>query len=296
MIQSSSLKPAQSSGAVRLAALLQEPDIIQMPCCFDAFSAMLIERAGFEATFISGFASIAARYALPDMGLIDGTAALEIARPILEHTGIPVLTDLDTGYGGAINIRHTLQQFARAGAAAVMIEDQVWPKRCGHVAGKRVVPRREAISRLRAAAAARDELGEPLLILARTDARETDGLDEALYRAQAFAECGADMVFVEAPRNLSELKQIPKRVPVPCMANMLEEGVTPFLDSAQLQDLGYKLVAYPLTLLSAGAAAMVEALSGLKAGREVERRMSFEEMKTLLGFVPLGEWGADFSD
>lgn len=285
-----------SSRAARLAALLQQPGIIQMPCCFDTFSAMLIERAGFEATFISGFASIAARYALPDMGLIDGTAALEIARPILEQTSIPVFADIDTGYGGAINIRHTLQQFARAGAAAVMIEDQVWPKRCGHVAGKQVVPRREAISRVQAAAAARDQADQPLLILARTDARGTDGLEEALYRAQAFAECGADMVFVEAPRDLDELKQIPKRVPVPCMANMLEEGATPFLDPVQLQELGFKLVAYPLTLLSASAAAMVDALSRLKTGQQVERRMRFDEMKTLLGFAPLGEWGAEFSE
>ncbi|MCB1750707.1 MAG: isocitrate lyase/PEP mutase family protein [Gammaproteobacteria bacterium] len=288
------MKPSNS--AVRLAALLREPGIVQLPCCFDAFSAMLIERAGFKATFISGFASIAARYALPDMGLIDGSAALEIARPILERTSIPVFADIDTGYGGNINIRHTVLQFARAGAAAVMIEDQLWPKRCGHLSGKQVVSRGEAISRVEAAVAARDQAAQPLLILARTDARGTDGLDEALYRAQAFTECGADMIFVEAPLDLEELKQIPKRVAAPCMANMLEDGVTPFLDPEQLQDIGFKLVAYPLTLLSASAAAMTDALSRVKAGRRGGRRMRFDEMKTLLGFAELGAWGAEFPE
>jgi len=134
------------------------------------------------------------------------------------------------------------------------------------------------------------------LILARTDARGTHGLDEALYRAQAFTECGADMIFVEAPLDLEELKQIPKRVAAPCMANMLEDGVTPFLDPEQLQDIGFKLVAYPLTLLSASAAAMTDALSRVKAGRRGGRRMRFDEMKTLLGFAELGAWGAEFPE
>jgi len=138
-----------------LRELMLQPEIITLPCCFDTFSAKLIERAGFKATFISGFASIAAHYGLPDMGLISFGEAAEIVRPILEQATIPVFVDADTGYGSAINIQRTVRTYARAGAAAVMIEDQVWPKRCGHVQGKQVVERQEAINRIRAASDAR---------------------------------------------------------------------------------------------------------------------------------------------
>ncbi|MEM7531770.1 MAG: isocitrate lyase/PEP mutase family protein [Chloroflexota bacterium] len=274
----------QQTPAQALRTLIQQPDIITLPCCFDAFSAKLIERAGFKSTFISGFASIAARYGLPDMGLISFGEAVDIARPILNSLQIPVFVDADTGYGSAINIQRTVRTYARAGAAAVMIEDQVWPKRCGHVQGKQVVGRQEAINRIRAASDARDRQHD-ILILARTDARGTDSLAEALYRAQAFADAGADMVFVEAPASIQELEEVVRQSPVPTFANMVEDGVTPWMGPQALQEIGFKFAAYPLMLLGSCAANMQDTLVRLQAGEQAERRLTFGEIREVLDFA-----------
>lgn len=274
----------QPTAAQALRNLMLQPEIITLPCCFDAFSAKLIERAGFKATFISGFSSITARYGLPDMGLISFGEAVEIARPILNSLRIPVFVDADTGYGSAINIQRTVRTYARAGAAAVMIEDQVWPKRCGHVQGKQVVGRQEAINRIRAASDARDSRHD-ILILARTDARGTDGLEEALYRAEAFADAGADILFVEAPASIQELETVIERSPVPSFANMVEDGVTPWLGPQALQEIGFTFAAYPLTLLSSCAATMQQTLAQLQAGQQAKNRLSFAEIKEVLDFA-----------
>jgi 2-methylisocitrate lyase-like PEP mutase family enzyme len=269
--------------ADKLRALLAQPELLLMPCCFDALSAKLIEQAGFPLTFMSGFAVSAARLGLPDTGLISYGEMVEQGRTICGAVSIPIIGDADTGYGNPLNVKRTVWGYAQAGFAGVMIEDQVAPKRCGHTRGKQVVPRAEALTRLRAALDARDE-GANILIMARTDARATDGFEEALWRAQAFADLGADILFLEAPRSEAEMLAFCQQVPGPKMANMLEQGQTPLLPPARLAEIGYQIAAYPLTLLSAATRAMQEALAALKAGQPPERLLDFATLREVVGF------------
>lgn len=254
-----------------------------MPCCFDALSARLIEGAGFPLTFMSGFAVAAARLALPDTGLISYAEMLDQGRGICGAVSIPVIGDGDTGYGNPANVWRTVQGYAAAGFAGIMIEDQVAPKRCGHTRGKAVVERDEALRRVRAAVEARDA-GAEILVLARTDACASHGMDEALRRLAAFAEVGADILFLEAPRSEAEMQRFCQTVPGPKMVNLLEEGETPILPRARLEAMGYKIAAYPLTLLSTAVFAMQEALTAIRADRVPEQRLDFAAMRELVGF------------
>lgn len=276
--------PPTSSPIDRLRPLLDTDGIRLMPCCFDALSARLIEQAGFPLTFMSGFAVSAARLALPDTGLISVTEMLDQGRGICQAVSIPVIGDGDTGHGNPANVRRTVEQYALAGFAGVMIEDQLAPKRCGHTGVKEVVDRAEAVRRIRAAVDARDA-GAGTLIVARTDARSARGLDEALWRIEAFADLGADVLFLEAPRDESEMERFCRRVPGPKMANMLEEGVTPLLPPERLAEIGYRIAAYPLTLLGSAVHAMRAALVELAAGRTPDRRVNFGELKSVVGFA-----------
>ncbi len=270
--------------AARLRALLDRPGLHVMPCCFDALSARLIERAGFALTFMSGFAVSAARLALPDVGLASFGEMRDQLRDIAAAVSIPVLADGDTGYGNAVNVKRTVREYARAGAAAVMIEDQVWPKRCGHTRGKQVVAFEEAVARVRAACDARDE-GADILILARTDARATHGLEEALRRIRAFDEAGADILFLEGPRDIAEMEAFCRATARPTLANMVEGGDTPLLPPAELEAIGYRIVAYPLTLLSAAVRAMEAALDALARGRTPwPLLLPFSGLQRRLGF------------
>ncbi len=266
-----------------LRELLQGPNLLLMPCCFDALSAHLVEQAGFPLTFMSGFAVSATRLASPDTGLISYGEMVEQGRDICSAVSIPVIGDGDTGYGNPANVKRAVHGYAQAGFAGIMIEDQLAPKRCGHTRGKQVVDRREAQQRVRAAVDARDE-GAEILIMARTDARATHGLDEGLWRMQAFADIGADILFLEAPRDESEMEIFCQRIPGPKLANMLEEGVTPVLSPDRLENIGYKIAAYPLTLLSTAVFAMQEALEELKRGRTPQGRVDFETIRKIVGF------------
>ncbi len=270
--------------AQRLRNLLAGPDFLTMPCCFDPLSAKLIEQAGFPLTFMSGFAVSATRLALPDTGLISYAEMLDQGRNICAAVDIPVIGDGDTGYGNPANVRRTVQGYAAAGFAGIMIEDQLAPKRCGHTGVKEVVGRSEALRRLRAACDARDE-GADILVMARTDARAALGLEEALWRIRAFADAGADILFLEAPRNEEEMQAFCDAAPGPKLANMLEEGITPILPPARLAGLGYKIAAYPLTLLNSAVFAMREALVQLQQGKTPERRVNFREIRDLVGFA-----------
>ena len=275
--------PATTSAA-KLRALLAEPGVITMPCCGDAFGAKLIEQAGFPVAFMSGFAASVLRIGQPDAGLMSYAEARDQGRDICAAVSIPVMGDGDTGWGNAINVRRTVQGFAQAGFASIMIEDQVSPKRCGHMRGKKVVERGEALDRIRAAVDARNE-GADILIQARTDARHDHGLAEAIARMQMFKEAGADILFVEAPRSRDEMATVCREVPGFHVANMLEGGDTPILSPRELEEIGYKLAAYPLTLLSAATKAMRAALAALREGREpTELLMSFPELRTIVGF------------
>ncbi len=267
----------------QLRDLLAQPGLQVMPCCFDALSAKLIERAGFPVTFMSGFAVSVARLGLPDTGLISYAEMVDQGRSICDAVEIPVIGDGDTGYGNPLNVKRTVQGYAKAGFACIMIEDQVAPKRCGHTRGKQVVPHEEALIRLRAALDARDE-GADILVLARTDARATEGLEEALARARAFRELGADITFLEAPQSEEEMRRYCAEVEGPKMANLVEQGDTPLLPPAELEAIGYKLAAYPLTLQLAALQSMVDALGAMKAGARPERLASFAELQAVAGF------------
>jgi len=272
-----------SSPAAQLRALIDAPGLRVMPCCFDALSARLIEQAGFELTLMSGFTVSATRLGMPDTGLISFGEMLDQGRNICAATRLPVIGDGDTGYGNALNVKRTVTSYAAAGFAGVMIEDQEAPKRCGHTRGKRVVSRAEALSRVRAAVDAREE-GADILVMARTDARATDGLDEAIARCRAFADLGADILFLEGPRSESEMVQFCRAVPGPKMANLVEGGDTPLLPPKRLEEVGYRIAAYPLTLLSAATAAMLDALRALGSDEQPDHAVDFKRLRRIVGF------------
>jgi 2-methylisocitrate lyase-like PEP mutase family enzyme len=246
-------------------------------------SAKLIEGAGFPLTFMSGFAVAATRLALPDTGLISYGEMLDQGRNICSSVSIPVIGDGDTGYGNPANVQRTVQGYAQAGFAGIMIEDQRAPKRCGHTRGKEVVERGEALARLRAAVDTRNQ-GADILIMARTDARATHGLEEALWRMQAFADLGADILFLESPRDQGEMAAFCSRIAGPKMVNMLEDGDTPILPPTRLAEIGYQIAAYPLTLLTSAVFAMQEALVELEQGRIPSRRTGFAAIREIVGF------------
>lgn len=272
-----------SSFAQKLQTLLDRGDMIIMPCCHDALSAKLIERAGFPITFMSGFAVSGAHLALPDTGLISFGEMLEQARTIRQAVSIPVLADGDTGYGNAVNIKRTVREYAAAGLACIMIEDQVSPKRCGHTKGKQVVDMDEACLRIQAAVDAREE-GADILIMARTDARGVAGMDEALRRMQAFHDLGADILFLEAPRSIEEMRRFCAGVGGVKMANIIEHGLTPALSPHELHEIGYTIAAYPLTLLQAVITSIESALQELASGIHPKNVVGFEHVKDVVGF------------
>ncbi|GAA6150307.1 MAG: isocitrate lyase/PEP mutase family protein [Pseudomonadota bacterium] len=272
--------------ASRLRDLLAQDRCHIMPCCFDALSAKLIAQEGYELTFMSGFAASASRIGAPDLGLMSYGEVADQLRNIADAVDIPVIGDGDTGYGNAMNVRRTVQGFARAGAASVMIEDQLAPKRCGHTPGKAVVGRDEAFDRIRAAVDLRAELresGGDILILARTDARHDHGLSEAIARAETFAELGADILFVEAPQSEAEMREVCANLPGPKMANIVEGGATPDLPNAALHDIGFSIAAYPLSVMASAMQAMVTTLRHM---RQDERpgQMDFVELRRRIGF------------
>ena len=271
--------------AQKLRDLLAEPGLQIMPGCFDALSAKLVAAAGFKSTFMSGFAVAAARLALPDTGLISFAEMLDSLRNCCSGAGtIPLIGDGDTGYGNALNVQRTVVEYARAGAAAVMIEDQVSPKKCGHTRGKDVIPREEARLKIRAAVDAR--ANADILILARTDARAVHGFDAALERCRDFEAEGADIIFLEAPESEDEMRQFCRAMRKPCLANMVPGGKTPILPPAQLQAVGYKLALYPVMLLSSAIAAMQGTLAALRpeANAALPANIAFAELQRVVGF------------
>ena len=287
---------APQTPAARLRARLDTGRLLVTPACGDALSARLIEDAGFDAMFLSGFAASAHRIGAPDTGLISYGEMRDAVRDICAATSLPVLADGDTGYGNAMNVRRTVAGYASAGAAAVMIEDQLAPKRCGHTKGKLVVERAEAVDRIRAADDARRDGGHDILIIARTDARHGHGLDEALTRAAAFHEAGADILFVEAPHDEAEMRRICTELPGWKMANMVEGGATPILPPDRLAEIGYHHAAYPLTLMSAAMRAMQDALAALRDGRPPEGLLPFDELRRLVGFDAYYQAETRYSD
>ena len=269
----------------QLRDLLAAPGLLVMPCCFDGLSAKLIADAGTTVSFMSGFAASAARLGMPDTGLISfGEMVDSVRNCCAAAPAMPIIADGDTGYGNALNVQRTVTEYARAGAAGIMIEDQVSPKKCGHTKGKQVIARDEARLKIRAAIEAARKAD--ILVLARTDARATHGFDEALARCQDFVAEGADMIFLEAPETVDEMRHFCATIRKPCMANMVVGGKTPVLPPAELEKLGFKLAAYPLVLLSAAVSAMRQAIAALQPEADTPQppQVTFEELKKVVGF------------
>ena len=274
----------RKSQTEKLRELLIEKEFIPVPSCFDTLSAKLIEQANFDVTFMSGFAASASRIGSPDLGLMTFSEVFDQANNICNAIDIPMIVDGDTGYGNAMNVRRTLKECTKAGCAGILIEDQLAPKRCGHTPGKDVVGRDEAFDRIRAANDMRNE-GYDILIMARTDANHTHGLNEAIERAQKFFDLGADILFVEAPKNKNEMITICNEVPGHKIANIVEGGITPNLSMRELSDIGYKMAVYPLTVMSSAMKAMIKSLDLLMKDEDrSDLLIDFKDLRKRVGF------------
>src|SRR5438874_1992390 len=238
----------------RVHNVLAQSGSVVFPGVYDTLSAKIVQRVGFKMSFISGYSVAATAIGEPDLGLLTQTEIVDRARRVCGAVDIPIIVDADTGYGNPLNVHRTVTELIAAGAAGCFLEDQVWPKRCGHMRGKRVIERDDYVQKIRAAVDARGD--RDFFIVARTDALAAIGLDEAIRRVEAAREAGADASFVEAPSSLDELKEVGRRSPAPNVANMIEGGRTPVLPKEQLVDLGFQLILYPLTGLFAAAHAI----------------------------------------
>lgn len=270
--------------ADKLKSLLNQKGIVVMPGCYDALSAKLIEREGLNVGFMSGFAVSSTKLGMPDAGLISFSEMAEQVRNICNVTSIPIIFDGDTGYGNAVNVYRTVRGFADAGAAAIMIEDQKWPKKCGHTKGKDVVEVDEANSRIKAAVDASKMNNKDILVMARTDAIATRGLDDAIKRMQKFSELGADILFVEAIKSKEDMKRVIKEVPGHHMINLIEDGETPLLEIKELEDIGFKIAVFPLTLMSASVKIMQESLKNMKNKIYNTNVSKFSDLQDIVGF------------
>jgi len=272
--------------------LLSESAPLLLPCAHDGLSARLIERAGFKAYSIGGFPMIGARYGLPDVGLVGFGEMAAGIRDIVAASSLPVLVDADDGYGDVKNVARTVRLYEDMGVAAIFFEDQVAPKRCGHMAGKDVVPAALMEEKIRVAAKARRN--PETFILARTDARAVHGLDEALSRGERYLAAGADGLFVEAPESVEELERIGRHFRgAPQLANMLEGGRTPVLSPRELHEMGFAMVAYPTSLIFRVARTIENALRDLAAGRPLSLEgegVDFETFKEMVGFGGWADW------
>jgi methylisocitrate lyase len=262
-------------------------EILVLPGAYDALAARLIEQAGFEAVFMSGFGIAASHLGVPDVGLLTGSQAIERAAAIAGTVDIPLLADMDTGYGSALNVTHTVRQCARQGIAGVILEDQDWPKRCGHMTGKTVIPAERHATHLRAAR----EAAPDIAIVARTDARAPLGLDEAVRRGHLYAECGIDVLFVEALETEEEMRRVASEFDIPLLANMVEGGKSPYLTPGQLHEMGFAAALYPVSALLAAAKAVQETLTRLRETgvAHTDRVMGFEKFQEVVG---VHEWRA----
>ena len=269
----------------RIQALIEQERILMLPGVYDALSAKLVERAGFSAVFVSGFSVAATQLGLPDFGYLTQTEMVAVARRVCSAVQVPVIIDADTGYGNALNVIRTVNELMDAGAAGMIMEDQIWPKRCGHMKGKRVIPVKEQIQKIRAAVEARGN--RDFFIIARTDARQVHGLEEAISRCRQYKAAGADAVFVEAANSEDELATIAKELPSPLVTNMLEGGVTPLLPKTRLEKLGFQLVVCSLSVLYASTKAVSDVLEVLQRMGTTKSALddltTFEQFSDVIG-------------
>ncbi|HZU02793.1 MAG TPA: isocitrate lyase/PEP mutase family protein [Ktedonobacteraceae bacterium] len=271
----------------RLRELLAGPEPIVAPGAYDALSARLIAQAGFQAVYMTGFGTAASVLGQPDVGLLTMSEMVSRAAALGAVVGnVPLIADADTGYGNPINVGRTIREYERAGVAALHIEDQVWPKKCGHMEGKQVISMQEMVQKIHAAVEARQD--PDFVIIARTDANAVNGFEDALQRGKAYREAGADVLFVEAPRSLNELSTIVQTFPdVPLLFNWAESGKTPLLSLTEIRTLGFKLIIFPVSLLFAATHSMLKLLEVLKQGETstpfASHMVTFTEFTNLIG-------------
>lgn len=272
--------------------------LVIAPGVFDGISARIADRIGFTALYMTGYGVVASALGLPDAGIATYTEMVARARMIAGITGTPLIADADTGYGGPLNVQHTVRGYEAAGVCAIQLEDQEFPKKCGHMLGRRVVPVADMVAKLRVAVDSRSDPN--FLIIARTDARTTLGLDEALRRAEAYAKAGADLLFIESPESVEEMERIGKAFDLPLVANMVEGGRTPVLPAAELERIGYRLAIFPALGFLAATAAMEAAFTGLKQTRSSAEPAvplyDFQAMSRLMGFDAVSAFDRKYRD
>ena len=242
--------------------MLKSSKPLVIPGVFDAIGAKIAQKAGFDAMFQTGYGTSATLFGMPDYGFIGSTETVENARRICRAVSVPVIVDADTGYGNALSVWKLVKELEAAGASGMFLEDQRWPKRCGHMQGKEVVPKEEYAEKLQSAIDARKS--KDFVIVARTDARATEGLDKAIERGLYYKKIGADVIFVEAPKSIQEMKKIGKKIKAPLVANMIEGGTTPIVSASTLNKMGFKIILYPLSVLFANTFASLQILKELK--------------------------------
>lgn len=270
----------------RLRERLASKSLLVAPGVHDLVSLRLADTFGFEALYMTGFGTVASHLGLPDAGLATYTDMVGRVKQMASMARAPLIADGDTGYGGLLNVRHTVRGYEEAGAAAIQLEDQEFPKKCGHTPGRRVIPMNDMVKKIRVAVESRSS--RDFLIIARTDARTALGLDEALRRADAYANAGADILFVESPESAEEMRAICERFDLPLLANMVEKGRTPVLSRAELESLGYRLAIFPVTALLAAVKSMSEVYAHIKsAGSSKDAPVALEDfgaLTKLMGF------------
>jgi len=268
----------------RLRELLNSKDILVMPGGFSPVVGIIAERVGYQCLYMSGFGTAAFKMGMPDIGLMTMSEALENAKNMARAVSIPLISDADTGYGNALNIKRTVAEFEAAGVAGIQIEDQVWPKRCGHMEGKELISAEEMVQKIKSACDAKED--KDFVIIARTDANTVLGFAEAIRRSNMYAQAGADVIFFESPLSLAELEKIPRLVQAPVMVNMSEGAKTPLLTNVELQELGYKIALWPSSTTWAAAKAIENVLTELLAkgttAGSLENMIAFHEFNKLL--------------
>jgi 2,3-dimethylmalate lyase len=259
-------------------------DIIILPGVYDALTAKIAEDVGFETAFQTGYGTSASLLGMPDFGFLNAGETLENAKRIINSVNIPILVDIDTGYGNPLNVWKIVKDLVRMGAKGIFLEDQVWPKRCGHMAGKTVIPKEDYILKLQAAIDAREN--NEFIIVARTDSLAQFGVEEAIERGKEYKRIGADVIFIEAPKTIEEMELISKEIKAPLLANMIEEGITPNLTADQLRKMGFRMVVFPLSALYSATFAIKQTLQTLKktgTTKELKNKMiTFQEFNDLV--------------
>ena len=282
---------------MKLRELLANKQILVAPGVYDGLSARLAERAGFSAIYVTGYGLSASVLGRPDVGLMTMSEMVSRVSAIAEAVSVPIIADGDTGYGNAVNVSRTVREYEKAGAACIQLEDQVAPKKCGHMIGREVIPAEEMAGKIKAACDSRHS--DDFLIMARTDARTSHGIDEALRRGKLYEEAGADILFIESPESIEEMKKITSFFSVPVLANMVEHGRTPFLTVTELEDIGYGIVIFPVSSVYSTAKAVAETFALLKKDGTTknasEKMIPFHEFNKIVGLEAVKEMESKYS-